>query len=109
MSKKEELNTTKALVKSILEKDKMARNNDNYLYLKVLDTIDKKKKIGIHNVPLGRFLLCMSDWGFPPFETVRRTRQFIQRKFPELDACEDVQIFRDENQAVFEDFARGAV
>ena len=109
MSKRQELATTKALVKSILEQDKMARNSDSYLYLKVLDAIDKEKKIGIHNIPIGRFLLFMHDWGFPPFETVRRTRQFIQRKFPDLDACEDVQAFREENQVDFKDFARGAI
>jgi hypothetical protein len=50
-----------------------------------------------------------SDWGFPPFETVRRTRQFIQRKFPELSANPAVQVFRAENETVFEEFARGAV
>ena len=107
MSKAKELSTTKAIVKAILEQDKMARNSDSYLYLKVLDTMDKEKQMGIHNIPLGRFLVCMSDWGFPPFETVRRTRQYVQRKFPELDACADVQDFREENEVVFKEFARG--
>ena len=109
MDKKTELMTTKALVHSILEQDKRARNSDSYLYLKVLDAIDAKKNMGIHSIPLGQFLLHMSEWGFPPFESVRRTRQYIQRKFPELEACEEVQGFREENEAVHKAFARGAV
>lgn len=109
MDKKTELMTTRAIVKSILEQDKMARNSDSYLYLKVLDAIDKEKRMGIHSIPLGQFLLHMSDWGFQPFESVRRSRQLIQRKFPELDACEEVQGYREENEAVHKAFARGAV
>lgn len=107
MDKKTELVTTKALVMSILEQDKRARNSDSYLYLKVLDAIDAEKKMDIHKIPLGQFLLHMSEWGFPAFETVRRTRQLIQRKFPELDACEEVQDFREENEAVHKQFVRG--
>ena len=109
MDKKTELTTTRAIVKSILEQDKRARNSDSYLYLKVLDAIDAEKKIGIHSIPLGQFLLRMSELGFPPFETVRRARQLIQRKYPELEACEEVQSFRAENEAVHKAFARGAV
>lgn len=109
MDKKKELMTIKALVKSILEQDRRARNSDSYLYLKVLDALDIEKKMGIHNIPLGQFLLNMADWGFPPFESVRRTRQFIQRKHPELDACEDVKVFRGENETIFKAFSRGAV
>ena len=109
MSKKQELMTTKSLVRHILETDEMARNCDNYLYLKVIDAIDKEKQMGIHNIPLGKYLVCMSDWGFPPFETVRRTRQYIQRKNPGLSACKTVEDFRKENESDFKDFARGAV
>ena len=109
MSKRKELMTTKALVKTILEQDEKARNCDNYLYLTVLKSIGAKKSIDISGVPVSEFLMHSSDWGFPPFETVRRTRQYIQRKFPGLSACETVQDFRKENEAVFKDFARGAV
>ena len=107
MDKKTELMTTKDIVMSILKQDKRARNSDSYLYLKVLDAVDVKKKMGIHGIPLGQFLLHRADWGFPPFETVRRARQLIQRKFPELDACDEVQGFRDENETVHREFARG--
>ena len=106
--KRSELKTVKDLVKLILETDPRARNSDSFLYFKVIEMIDSTKKMGVFNIPLGRFLLNMSDWGFPPFETVRRTRQFVQRKHPHLEANKDVQAFRDENEKVYEDFARGA-
>lgn len=107
MSKKQELMTTKALVKSILEQDEMARNCDNYLYLKVLGAVANEKNKDILRVPVSEFLIHSSDWGFPPFETVRRTRQYIQRKNPGLSACKTVEDFRKENEADFKDFARG--
>lgn len=107
MSKKQELMTTKALVKSILEQDAMARNCDNYLYLKVLGVVAHEKDKDILRVPVSEFLIHSSEWGVPPFETVRRTRQYIQRKNPALSACETVKEFRDENETDFRDFARG--
>lgn len=108
MSKKQELFTTKALVKSILENDEKARNCDTYLYTRVLDIVSIEKNISI-NVPVLAFLQNMSNWGFPPFETVRRSRQQLQHDFPELSANDAVKGFREENQAVFKDFARGAI
>lgn len=109
MSKRKELQTVKNLVKEILEQDEKARNCDNYLYLTVLKSMGMEKSIDIDSVPVPEFLMNSSEWGFPPFETVRRSRQFIQNKFPELSANETVQCFREENQTVFKEFARGAV
>lgn len=109
MSKKQELMTTKALVRHILETDERARNCDNYLYLKVLGVVAREKNKDILMVPVSEFLTRSSEWGIPPFETVRRTRQYIQRKIPGLAACKTVEDFRKENEADFKDFARGAV
>ena len=109
MNKQKELMTTKDLVKSILEKDEAARNSDNFLYLRVLGVIAEERNIDIYSLPVSKFFMNLSEWGFPPFETVRRTRQFIQSKFPELSANSAVQVFRAENETVFEDFSRGAV
>lgn len=109
MSKRSELITTKALVKAILEDNIRARNSDSYLYLKVLNIVAANKKIDITSIPITDFLLKMSFWGFPPFESVRRARQQLQHDFPELAASEDVQAVRDENETVFREFARGAI
>jgi hypothetical protein len=105
-----DLNSTKALVKSILEKDEVARNSDSFLYLVVIHTIADQKKGEVpppSKITVTDFLLNMSRWGFPPFESVRRTRQKIQAEFPELSANDTVEFFRSENERVYEDFARG--
>lgn len=107
MNKKTELITTKALVKAILEESIRARNSDSYLYMVVLNAVAADKKIDLASVTVTQYLLNMSMWGFPSFETVRRTRQKLQHDFPELAACEEVQAGRAENEMTFTEFARG--
>lgn len=104
-----DLKTTKALVKSILEKDKRCRNSDSFLYFKVINHIAEKNGINLCGISVPVFLLYGNDMGFPGFETVRRTRQKIQQHHPELAACEVVEGFRTENEAEFRAFARGEV
>lgn len=102
-----DLQTTTALVKSILEQDKQCRNSDSFLYLKVLTEIGKQKGIDIDSMSIPYFLLNLHGVGFPGFETVRRTRQKLQQHHPELAACEAVEGFRMENEAEFRAYARG--
>lgn len=106
MSKKDELMTVKWLVRSILEKDQRARNSDSFLYLRVLQTFADKNGIDITKIPVPDFLVHMNEWGFPPFETVRRNRQIAQRKFPHLAASKAVQEARSENEEAFLEYVR---
>ena len=99
MSKTKELYTTTALVKEILIQDEKARNSDSFLYFRVLGVLALDKGIDINRIPVPVFLLKMAEWGFPPFESVRRTRQKLQATFPELSANETVKDFRAENEA----------
>ena len=69
-------NTTK-IVKAILEEDEQARNSDSFLYLKVLDVYGEKNGIDIKSMSITTFLLHLREFGFPGFETVRRSRQPI--------------------------------
>lgn len=85
-----ELKTTAALVKHILETNPQARNSDSFLYLKVI-------QLNINNI------------GFTGFETVRRARQKIQAQYPELAANKSVSAARMENEKDFRAFARGDV
>lgn len=101
-----DLKTIKALVQAILERDQMARNSDSYLYFRVIQTIATKHNIDLDKVTVLSFLCNMKQYPFPPFESVRRTRQKIQEKYPELAACAEVQEFRAENEEVFLEFAR---
>lgn len=107
MDKVKELRTITGLVKAILEKETAARNSDSVLYLSVLTKICKEKSIDIANLTVPSLLLLGKELGLPGFETVRRTRQKIQAKFPELSGSKEVQAYRTANEAAYREFARG--
>lgn len=100
-----DLKTTTALVKAILEEDKQCRNSDSFLYLKVLEILGKQKGIDINTMSIPYFLLNLQGTAFPGFETVRRTRQKVQQHHPELSACEAVQAGRMENEQEYRAYA----
>lgn len=104
-----DLKTTTALVKAILEQDKQCRNSDSLLYYRVLSIIGRRKGVDIEEMSLPYFLLNMSGTEFPPFESVRRTRQKIQEHHPELGACEAVADLRAMNEESYRDYAMGVV
>ena len=106
MGKSTELRTTTDLVKIILERDSQARNSDNYLYLRVLQSIGREHGIDIDNMPVLRFFLHLKDFGFPAFETVRRTRQKLQAEYSHLAANDRVEGQRTLNEEAFRDYAR---
>lgn len=109
MKKRTELKNTTALVKAILEEDQRARNSDSFLYLQVLIRLGEGKGLDrvLHYVSI--FLLHMAEWGFPPFESVRRARQKVQAEYPELSANSKVAAHRAENEEAFRQFAREGV
>ena len=82
------------------------RNSDSFLYLKIIEQMAIDKGMNIQQISLPSFLENYARWGFPPFETVRRTRQKIQEKFPELASNETVAAFREEKEEVFREYAR---
>ena len=98
-------NTTK-LVEAILRDDERTRNSDSFLYMKVLTAIGTEKGVDIHSMPITVFLLNLREYGFPPFESVRRARQKIQAKHPELAACDAVRAFRGDNEVKYREYAR---
>jgi hypothetical protein len=101
-----DLKTTTALVHSILEEDEKARNSDSYLYLRVLNTVADKEHINLNEIHVIDFLLNLSKSPFPPFESVRRTRQKLQEKLPHLAPCKAVEELRAENEVAFLEYAR---
>lgn len=103
----DELKTTKGLVKAILTNNPQTRNSDSLLYLKVLQTIAGVNDINLEKITVPTFLLSLTDSPFPCFESVRRSRQTLQRENPELSADAVVQEYREENEVVFREFARG--
>ncbi len=106
---KEKLKSVEALVKRFLEIDEETRCSDNYLYLRVCDHISLKIGQNLFRVDVPHFLLHMKEYGYPPFETVRRSRQKLQRKFPELRANKEVTDQREDNKKVFREFVKEEV
>lgn len=104
-----DLKTTTAIVRAILEQDEQCRNSDSFLYLKVLSVLGDKQGIDIDSMSVPYFLLNMQGTAFPGFETVRRSRQKIQQHHPELAACKAVEDFRTANECEYREFARGYV
>lgn len=98
---KNKLYETKALVKQILEADERARNSDNELYLQVCRVLNPLA----FSVPFAEVISNLDRYGLPPFETVRRTRQKIQQEHPELRPCDEVALFRAENEEIYKEFA----
>ena len=109
MSKSKELATTTELVLQILKNEPVARNNDNFLYLQVLRATGQKNGVDIDSMSIPRFFCHLKEYGFPAFETVRRTRQKIQSEYPELSANSTVSAGRMLNEEIFRDYARGNV
>lgn len=102
----ENIYKTSELVKTILERYPDTRNSDNILYLKVLSTIGRRNGIDIDTMSMPHFLLHMKDLGFPPFESVRRTRQKLQASFPELSGTDYVETMRSVNEEEYRAYAR---
>lgn len=103
----QDLKTTKALVTVILEQDERARNSDSHLYFRVINAIAAKHNIDLKNIPVIDFLLNLKKSPFPPFESVRRSRQKIQRTCPWLAASAEIEQIRAENEHEYREFARG--
>ena len=109
MSRRYSVVNVTALVKSILEQDQRARNSDSFLYLRVLKHIESEQREKLNGVTVFDFLLNLQGRVYPCFESVRRSRQKIQREYPELAASEEVQAYRDENEAMYHEYARSEV
>lgn len=93
------------LVKDVLETNPLARNNDNFLYYLVLKKVGKKNGIDIDGMSMPMFLLHMREYGFPPFESVRRSRQKIQHDCQELAGMREIEKWRQIEEEKYRAFA----
>lgn len=109
MNISKELKNTSKLVMEILEKEPLARNSDNYLFLRVLQSIGRERGIDVDNMPIPKLFLFGKQMGFPAFETVRRARQKLQRSYPDLAGSTDVEAQRVVNEEVFKNYAKKLV
>jgi hypothetical protein len=100
-----ELKNTSDIVKLILQKYPATRNSDDLLYMKVCEYVN-----GTHiSLPFWKVMQERKDFGYPPFESVRRSRQKLQATYPELSANKVVEAQREENEKAYKEFARGVI
>jgi hypothetical protein len=98
---KTKLYETKALVKQVLEENEKARNSDNELYIQICLILNPLA----FSVPFAEVISNLDEYGLPPFETVRRARQKLQAEIPDLRPCDEVALFRAENETAYKEFA----
>lgn len=104
-----DLKAVSAIVKSILMENTRARNDDNVLYLMVLNHVSNRNSIDIQSMTVPVFLMKMKEYGLPGFETVRRSRQKVQADNPELEGTESTRRKRAKQEAVYREFATSEV
>lgn len=109
MSTLNELKGLTALVYKILDQYPQTRNSDGLLWLKVLESQAHEKDVDLRLLSVPYFLPRISELGYSPFESVRRTRQKLQAAYPHLAASEAVECFRAENEAQYRAYAVGDV
>ena len=102
--------TLAQVVKTIMQDDKRARNSDSFLYLRVLEVYARANDcpVSLDSMSVVHFLMHMKEYGFPPFESVRRNRQLIAAKHPDLAGGEDVEAWRTVKEEEVRDYVREA-
>ena len=104
-----DLKAVSAMVKVILTENVQARNDDNVLYLKVLQIVSNRNSIDLQSMTVPVFLLKMKEYGLPGFETVRRSRQKVQADNPDLAGNTAVRRKRAKQESVYREFATSKV
>ena len=92
------LDTMESDVESLLRKYPWLRENDRKLYLAVLWKRGYDLNVSITNF--------FNDNSYPSTETVRRTRQKLQERFPELRPEGEVKAMREQAEREYLDYAR---
>ena len=102
--------TLAQVVKTIMQDDKRTRNSDSFLYLRVLEVYAQANDcpMSLNSMSVVHFLMHMKEYGFPPFESVRRNRQLIAAKYPELSGNEDVEAWRTVKEEETRNYVREA-
>ena len=93
--------SVEGIVKSILQKDKKARNNDALLYLKVCKAIRPKAC----KLPFDVVMSQRNELGLPNYETVGRARRKLQAEDESLKADTSVKEARAEREKEFKNYA----
>lgn len=102
------LKTIQQIVKRILEEEPFCRNSDCFLELKVLEVYAKRQGLDLGSMTVDTLYRNRNKWGFPKSESIRRTRQLVQAKHPELAASDPIDAYRLVNEERVKSFVREA-
>lgn len=102
MSAKKELEYASTVVRDVLESNPETRDSDDKLYYQVCKLICPDISV----IPFGKVLMNRKHYGLPAFESVRRTRQKLQHDYPELRACNQIDVERKIREEEFREYAR---
>lgn len=91
---------TNELVQRILLDYPDSRGSDDTLYKYVVEAINPDAAY----LPFCQVLLNRNEYGLPPYESVRRSRQKLQETYPMLRASKEVEEARAENEQEVRDF-----
>ena len=97
--------TIEKVVLEILKVNEEARNDDMKLYL-LISKMCIYDTHGIADFSFEDVMINYKAYGIPCFESVRRTRQKIQAKYPELGCSPEVRRARHKMQCVYSDYAK---
>lgn len=99
------LKTVERRVTEILREHPDARNDDMKLYLLVSESCIYETH-GIGTVTFADVMINYKAFGIPCFESIRRTRQKIQAKCPELGCSPKVRRARHRMERVYSEYAK---
>lgn len=102
------LKTTKQIVKEVLENEPFCRNSDCFLELEVLKIYAKRQGLDLGSMTVDTLYKNRNKWGWPKSESIRRTRQLVQAKHPELAASDPIDSYRLVNEERVKSFVRSA-
>lgn len=102
----DELKTTTAIVKQVLEAVPVTRNCDGLLYLRVLSELSRKRDVDYLGMKVSYFFSNLEQLKVPSIETVGRFRRKVQEECPHLRAVSEVEKFRADREAMFREYAR---
>ena len=100
------LKTIMAVVKEVLEKEPFCRNSDSFLELEVLKIYAKDLGLDLGTMTVDTLYQNRIAWGFPKSESIRRTRQLVQAKHPELAANDPIDAWRMAEEERVRSFVR---
>ena len=106
MRDSKDLYTVGDVIKKLLIKDERCRNDDGYLYFKVVEAVAAIIGEDIMYLSLQDYLTNKHGREYPCFATVLRSRTKVQELNPELRSNKVVSDFRAANEEEFKHWAR---